>query len=347
MMRDDAKILIIRPDRIGDVVLSTPVFASVRAARPGWKISALVSPVVAPLLEGHPHIDELLVLKTSAKPSFSNTAGLSDEIKKRRFDAAIHLYSDFWISLAVWSAGVPRVVGPASKIAAIFYHERIRQSRSKGGRHETDHNLDLLKPFGIAPVRKSFVAVAEGFAPPAGLFAEGKKNVVIFPGMGGSARNWKPEKFAKLAEIVAQKGANVILSCGPGGEALLAEVESLCGAKVGVYVSKTLKELSALIKIADCFVAPSTGPLHIATAVGTPAVGIYCPIRVCLPERWGPIGESDAALVPDVPVCERCEPEKCEHFDCMDKLDASTVADAVFERIGVKPLGFNSGGYAL
>ncbi|MBI3582065.1 MAG: hypothetical protein HY098_08360 [Nitrospinae bacterium] len=62
-------------------------------------------------------------------------------------------------------------------------------------------------------------------------------------------------------------------------------------------------------------------------------MGIYCPIRVCLPERWGPIGERDAALRPDVPVCERCRPERCEHYDCMDKLEPERVAAAVRERV--------------
>jgi ADP-heptose:LPS heptosyltransferase len=331
--RDDAKILIIRPDRIGDVVLSTPVFASIRKGRPGWKISVLASPVVAPLLEGHPDVDEVIRLSTADKPSFSNTYGLSQMLNARRFDVAVHLYSDFWISLAVWRAGVPLVIGPASKIAAIFYDMRIVQKRSKGGRHETDHNLDLLAPLGIPPVRKSFVPVKDGFAPPPGLLVAGKKNVGVFPGMGGSARNWKPANFARLADILAGEGMNVILVCGPGGEPLLSEVESLSKVKPAKFISSGLKELAAFIKKLDCFVAPSTGPLHIATAVGTPAVGIYCPIRVCLPERWGPIGEKDAALLPDAPVCEKCAPDKCEYFDCMDRLLPESVGQAVKERV--------------
>ena len=330
--RDDAKILIVRPDRIGDVVLSTPVFTSIRRARPGWKISALVTPVVAPLLEGHPDVDEVIRLSTSEKPSYSNTVGLAEEIKAGRFDAAVHLFSSFWTSLAVWRAGVPLVLGPASKMASIFYNVRITQHRSRGGRHEADHNLDLLAPLDIPPVRKSSVAVREGFAPPPGLLASAKKNIGVFPGMGGSARNWKPASYARLADILAGEGMNVILICGPGGEPLLSEVGASAKTAHSKFVCLGLNDLASFIRMLDCFVAPSTGPLHIASAVGTPAVGIYCPIRVCLPERWGPIGERDAALRPDVPVCERCEPERCEHYDCMDRLEPERVADAVRER---------------
>ncbi len=250
--RDDAKILIIRPDRIGDVVLSTPVLTSIRRARPGWKISVLVKPLVAPLLEGHPDVDEVIRLDTSEKPSFSNTRGLAGRIRSGGFDAAVHLFSDFWISLAVWRAGVPWVAGPASKIAAIFYDERVVQNRSKGGRHEADHNLDLLAPLGIPPIRKTSVAADKGFAPPPGLLAAGKRNVGVFPGMGGSARNWKPANFARLADVLAGEGMNVVLICGPGGEPLLSEVWSLTKSTPARFVCPGPPELASFINTPDC-----------------------------------------------------------------------------------------------
>jgi len=327
-------ILIVRPDRIGDVVLSTPVLASLRAARPGWKISILARPAVAPLLEGHPDVDSVVTLATDDKPSFSNTRGLSDRLRKGGFDIAVHLYSDFWISLAVRRAGVEQRIGPASKLARVFYNHAIVQRRSIGGRHEADHNLDLLKPLDIPPIRRSKVFVPDAVPETvAKLLDNQKKNVGIFPAMGGSARNWKPEKYARLAELLSGDGVNVILMCGPGEEQLLDDVQSFTSQTHPRYVANRLDELAAFIKALDCFVAPSTGPLHIASAVGTPAVGIYCPIKVCLPERWGPIGEKDKSFVPDVPVCERCTVEDCEHYDCMDSIEAGPVADSVMERI--------------
>ncbi|TBR20839.1 MAG: glycosyltransferase family 9 protein, partial [Candidatus Nitrosotenuis sp.] len=90
-LADNARILVIRPDRIGDVVLSTPVLVSLRAARPRWKIAMLVRPAVAPLLEGHPDIDELLTLEADGKPSWKNTAGLAGMLRQKKFDAALHL----------------------------------------------------------------------------------------------------------------------------------------------------------------------------------------------------------------------------------------------------------------
>ncbi|MFQ5431857.1 MAG: glycosyltransferase family 9 protein [Nitrospinota bacterium] len=331
---DSVNILVVRTDRIGDVVLSTPVLASLRASRPNWKISILARPAVAPLLQGHPDVDSVITLETDDKPSFSNTRGLSDRLRKADFDIAVHLYSDFWISLAVWRASVGQRIGPASKLARIFYNHAIVQHRSIGGRHEADHNLDLLKPLGIPPIRRSKVSVAETIPADAGkLLDNQKKNIGIFPAMGGSARNWKPEKYARLAELLSDDGLHVILMCGPGEEKLLDDVQSFTSKTPPRYVADRLDELAVFVKALDCFVAPSTGPLHIASAVGTPAVGIYCPIKVCLPERWGPIGEMDKSFVPDVPVCERCTAERCERYDCMDSLEIGPVAGAVMERI--------------
>ncbi len=331
---DNARILVIRPDRIGDVVLSTPVLASLRAARPGWKIAMLVRPMAAPLLEGHPAIDELLALNTDDKPSWGNTAPLADTLRFKKFDAALHLYSDFWISLAVWRAGVPIRIGPASKLARIFYNTALPQRRSRGEKHEADYNLDLLAPLGIPPLRKSMLPVwPDAIGAASALLDPSRKNIGVFPGMGGSARNWKPQQYARLIDILSAEGHNVILM---GGAADARAVDAVAAASATApkrFAGTNLKELAAFIHRLDVFAAPSTGPLHIAGAVGTPAVGIYCPIRVCLPRRWGPIGTRDAAPRPDVPVCETCVEEQCPYWDCMDRLTAEDVAAAVKERL--------------
>ncbi len=329
----------VRPDRIGDVVLSTPVFTNIRRARPEWEITALVRPMMEELLQGHPDIDGVITLSTDEKPGFSNTRNLAENLGPKQFDAAIHLYSDFWISLAVWRAGVPLRVGPASKIAQIFYNTKVVQHRSKGNRHEAEYNLDLLTPLGIEPAWYPPSLVAANGLPHSadGVLDSAKKNVGVFPSMGGSARNWSPEKWAELATSLSGEGVNVILIGGPMDSEAVRKVERMAEgispASPGVFISQNLKELTGFMKEIDCLVAPSTGPLHIASAVGTPAVGIYCPIRVCLPNRWGPKGEKDAAFMPEAPPCEKCTGEECQHFDCMDKIDPKRIIEAVMKRV--------------
>jgi ADP-heptose:LPS heptosyltransferase len=325
-------ILVVRPDRIGDVVLSTPVFTSIRRACPTWRITALLKPMTAELLEGHPDIDEIITLNTNDKPGLRNTWGLAKKLRAKKFDIAIHLYSDFWVSMAVGHAGIPMIIGPASKIAQLFYTDRITQRRSKRGLHETDYNLELLDIFGIPPIRKSSLPLnTEAPASAIGTLDSARKNIGIFPSMGGSALNWSFDKYAKLAKKMKEARHNVILICGPGDEDIIDLISAKGEDGYKKVSGLTLKEFAAFTAKLDLFIAPSTGPLHIASAVGTPAAGIYCPIRVCLPARWGPIGEKDISFVPDVPVCEKCRGVDCEDYNCMDKLEVEKVFDAVTE----------------
>ncbi|MBI3599708.1 MAG: glycosyltransferase family 9 protein, partial [Nitrospinae bacterium] len=159
--------------------------------------------------------------------------------------------------------------------------------------------------------------------------------VGIHPGSGGSARNWKPEKYAELADkIIDKTGAVIFVTGGTGEEELLDRIVSSVKGKVVKYISYDgLKELSAVIKRFNVMVGSSTGPIHIATAVGTPVVSIYCPIFVCQPKRWGPIGEKDIAIVPDVPFCKKCVFEKCKYYDCMDRISVDRVFEEVEKRL--------------
>ncbi len=91
-----------------------------------------------------------------------------------------------------------------------------------------------------------------------------------------------------------------------------------------------------MIKLASVFVSNSTGPIHIAGAVGTPVVGFYPPIKVMSPRRWGPYTENKAIFVPNVPFeCEKCVGKRCKFFDCMDMINIDDVLRAIKEKVGV------------
>jgi ADP-heptose:LPS heptosyltransferase len=86
-----------------------------------------------------------------------------------------------------------------------------------------------------------------------------------------------------------------------------------------------LKQLAALLKKSELIVANSTGPLHLAVAVGTEVVGLYCPDRACHPNRWGPYRQIKSVIMPPLEKCERCNKTKCEHFNCMELISVEQV----------------------
>jgi len=332
---DKPRILVARTDRIGDVVLSLPVFASLKRAFPGARVCALARSYTAGLLEHAPGVDQVIVF--DAPGAHIPAGAFSDllaRVKAERFDVGVALYLNFSVGALLAFAGVPARIGPATKLAQVFLTHRIAQRRSKGTRHEADHNLDLLAPLGVAPVRMARLAIPAAH-PKTFARTEGRPLVGIHPGHGESSRNWSEARYAELAATLTGAGCEVVITGSPAERELAHRIARASNVAPRVHIGADgLAPFAAALGELDAFVASSTGPLHLASAVGTPAVGIYCPIFVCLPERWGPIGPNDSAIRPDVDPCERCVGERCPHWDCMESIGVATVKRAVLDKIG-------------
>ncbi|MBI5814701.1 MAG: glycosyltransferase family 9 protein [Nitrospinae bacterium] len=331
---DRPRILVARTDRIGDVVLSLPVFTSLKTFFPRAYLCALTRSYTKDLLLSRPDVDEVISFdsKNAAIP-FGEFPRLLKEVRKRKFDAAVILYSNFSVAALAAMAGIPCRVGPASKVAQVFLTQRVIQRRSKNLVHEADHNLNLLKPFGVTPIRVPFLLAPK---PPLILLqrTEGRPLIGVHPGHGGSSRNWPEERYAQLCAQLYDSGCDVVVTGSAAEKPLVERIVAASGKPARKFIgSGPLPELVSALSQLDVFVASSTGPLHIASAVGTPVVGLYCPIFACLPQRWGPIGPKDTALSPKVEPCMRCTPRKCLHFDCMEKIEVRLVRDAALGKV--------------
>jgi heptosyltransferase-2 len=182
---------------------------------------------------------------------------------------------------------VPLRVGPASKVFSILFNRRVWQHRSKGQRHEADYNLELLAPLGI-PFERTPTEVclsdeerdwAQPFLKRHGI-EPGNPFVCLHPGSGGSSPRWPWENFLELGTRLRKAGAAVAWTSGPGEERPRTDFPDLHGL--------TVRQLAAVYGAARLVVSNSTGPLHLAVAMGTPTVSIYAPDAACHPRRWGP-----------------------------------------------------------
>jgi len=330
------KILILRTDRMGDVILSTPVATALKRRYPEARITFLVQEYTAPLLEGHPDIDDVLVYSST----FQGRRGLFRlirELRQRQFGMALLLHPDIHLALAVFLAGIPQRVGSGYRFYSFLFTRPVFEHRRSSQKHEVDLNLSLAARVGAPtnPVAFRLAFSQEARTRVGGLLRElgikpenHRPRIIVHPGSGGSARDWPPDRFGKLAERLGKKWKGPIFVTGLASERDLVDrvVAASSYPLLRLDGQLDLPELAALIETCDLLIANSTGPLHLAVALNRPVVGLYCPTTPCHPRRWGPYGRPHSVILPPVPECPRCTPEKCPYGgNCMELISVDDV----------------------
>jgi len=329
-------ILVSRTDRIGDLILSLPVFQSLKASFPGVKITALVSPYAREVVEAHPDVDQVeLLSRADTLPT------LMWKFRTLQCDAFLALYPRSVIAAAAFAARIPVRVGTAYRWYGFLYNKRIRVHRSRCERHESDYNLDLvralgaerLKPYPTFPVTPSDREYVRRLLKEKGL-APGERLLVVHPGSKGSALNWKPEKYAEaVARFSRLENVRVVVSGGPGEEKtlqrLLYALPSNVRPPATLVDECSLKQMAGVLKNAACVLSASTGIMHLAAAVGTPTVSLFGGSFTTTPVRWGPIGNRSLVLRPDGLRCPECRKGVCRQHDPMEGVSVDRVYQGV------------------
>ncbi len=337
------RILLLRTDRIGDVVLTLPMVDLIKGRYPDASVTFLVREYTRELVEGYPGVDEVIQLET-----VSPGQDMFAAIRTGGFDVAIHVFPRPELAWLTWRARIPVRVGTSYRWYSFFFNERVPDHRKRSGMHEAALNARLLRAIGIDPpasVRPALhpsnahVQAAERLLVRKGL--QGKESwVVLHPGSGGSARDWRPANFTGLARALAGKGIPVVIS-GSQDEIDLADriVHDSGGSAISVAGELSLMELAAFCQRASLFVSNSTGPLHIAAAVGTPVIGFFPPLEAAAVHRWGPLAERQATFVPDKSRCEQCRGRECMGNACMDQITVGAVAAKALDMLSSPQTG--------
>jgi len=334
------KILLVRTDRLGDIILSTPVATALKKNFANVHVTFLARHYTAEILRCQPHVDE--IIEIDGAEIGGKIRRLVQALRRRNFDLAIFLYPRPQLAWAVWLSGIPQRIGTGYRWFSFLFNQRVFEHRKTAARHEAEYNLRLLQPLGISTTDVEFhfaLAKIERERVEAKLNAlgVGANPVILHAGSGGSSRDWPPEYFARLADLVQREfGAQIILSGASNETELIDHIHrqtttkplSLCGRL-------TITEMAVLCQRAAVFVSNSTGPLHLAVMVGTPIVAFYPPIQACRPERWGPYGRLSDVLMSQQNECKRCRhsvPRVCE---CMRAIEVQTALQKVREKISI------------
>ena len=333
------RILVIRTDRIGDLVLSTPVPEAIKSHYPESRISMMTSPYAADVVKGNPHIDEVLVDDAGDKnKGIKGFLMLLKKIRQEKFDVAILLKPTLRLAVLLFLAGVKHRIGTGFRLYQIFFNQKVYMHRKVNLKHEAEYNLEMLRPLGVTPHKITPEVCLnpsdKDFARE--ILSEFKITpedtvVAIHPGSGNSSPNLPAKRFAEVADgLIEKMNAKIVFTGSDKEKNLVGFIKSkMRYHPVDLTGRTTIRQLAAVLQKCDVLVSNSTGPMHLAAAAGTPIVAIFSPIFSAGPIRWGPYGEGHQVILPPVPVCLECKPKSCPHYDCMDKIKADQIISRV------------------
>jgi heptosyltransferase-3 len=305
-------IILSRTDGIGDVILSLPVAYALKKAFPACTILFLASAYTKPLIDSCENIDRFLDWSQLRRRSFSEQV---KTIRSLNADAVIHLFPHRQIARLMAKAGIAYRIGTMGRL----YHwytcnKLVFVRRWHSQTHEAVHNLRLIKKLSRKPmlsldeIKTSYglsglPALEKRFAD---VFSPEKTAVIIHPCSKGSAREWGLDNFSELIHRLPKDRYSIIVTGGQEERAALEPFLKQHAERIVDLVGKcSLEQLMAVIKRSNVLVAVSTGPLHIAAALGIKAVGLYAPKKSISPYRWGPLGVNASYLVIDK-KCKKC-----------------------------------------
>ena len=291
----EPRFLSVRLSSLGDIVHTFPAVAALRATFPSAEIVWLTHPRWKLLVESSGLASEVWATETRSTASLK---AILRRIRKRKFSVAID-YQGLWKSAALPFLGtVPRRIGFSSETireygVPLLYSDRVRCTHA----HIADQNGELSLRAGAHSATAAMnltVPQADDKTVRDQLHAIGMdRYVALSPGGGWRSKCWPPDRFGALCKRIRDSlGYRCVVNYGPGEEALAAAVREASGDAPPLLYNGELGRLMVLLRGALCIVGGDTGPLHLAVALGTPAVALFGPTD---PARNGPYHGSETS----------------------------------------------------
>lgn len=323
-------VLIVRTDRLGDVVLTLPMATALKKAVPNTTVSFLVRNYTKALVERCPDVDDIRTV--------SDKLPLLELIRAMQgVETAFFPAPRFSHALAAFLARVPKRIGTGYRWYSFLFNHKIYEHRKTAEHHEAEYNLRMLRAIGIVPdvgtiarielkkdecnaidiwLREHFVS---------------SPIIVLHTVSGGSTHPWPEENFVELGKRLSEKyGVKIVLTGTPSEVEKIDLVRKKIGSSAIAFIGNSIPELAALLQRASAVVTIGTGPGHLAAALGTPTIGLFALPKPISKERWGFRGPKAVSISPE-PI-SRCP--NCEHCTCMERIAPETVLQAISKSVG-------------
>jgi len=328
-----AKILIIKPSSLGDIIHSLPFLDAVKRRYPKAEIHWIVAKGFEDILEGHPLVHRIWVINKDAWKKIAKVAtsalelrSLFKELRSEKFDCAVDLQGLFRSGFITWASSAPIRIGfdDAREGSKVFYTHMVI-----GGRARDIHAVDRY--LGVAALLGCDISRVRFPLPPgkgsrtetsAAKFIPSQYAVMV-PGARGPSKRWSALKFGELASMLPVK--TVVI--GSKADAVLADkvVQASKGRAVSLAGRTGLKDMVEIIRGAKFMVCNDTGPMHIAAALGIHVFGLFGPTSAA---RTGPYGNANSIVRATIP-CAPCFRKRCKTVACMDVIEVRTVKDSI------------------
>ena len=338
-----ARIVVVQTAFLGDVVLTTPLLRELKRVHPGAAVTVATTPLGRAVLEGHPHVDTLLVFdKKGEDRGLRGLARVASALARGAFDLAVAAQRSFRTGLLVRASRAPIRVGFAGAAGRWAYTHAVPWLAD---RHAVLRYLALAAPAGGDPERAD---PAPMLPVPASArervrsrlaregIGDGDRVLALAPGSVWGTKRWTPEGFAEVAAAAQARALRPVLVGSPEEAALCREVARLAGGVPVLAGDLSIPDLVAVLARASALVSNDSGPGHVAAAVGTPVVSLFGPTVPAFGYTpWGPshriVEHPDLACRP----CDRHGPQVCPlgHHRCMREIGSARVVAALGEAL--------------
>lgn len=315
-MAKQKRILIVRPDRIGDVVLSTPLPREIKKTFPNAFIAVLVRNYTKDIYLNNPYVDKILIADEddySLKSFFKKVK----EIRSFGFTHSLTLLPTERLNYLLFFAGIPYRVGVGHKFYQfITFTHYVSRNKYIPLRHEADYCMDLARKIGVSSNNLS----TEIFLTDEEKVEVGKKRTKYLNGnkylvgvhitSGNSAPNWTVEQYKNFILKLAEWNEIKVMVTDNKIPKEIYGIENVLYPNVDIKLRDSFINFAAL----DILISASTGPMHIAAALKVKTLSMFCPLTACSPKLWGPQGNKSIIVLPEDYYCSSVcpgDPKKC------------------------------------
>ncbi|MFW5989709.1 MAG: lipopolysaccharide heptosyltransferase I [Desulfosudaceae bacterium] len=344
-------ILIVKLSAIGDVIHTLPAANSLREHYPEARLTWLVEEAAAPLIYGHTALDRVLVsrrktwlrqIRSGAAPeAIRNALAFIRQLRDTRYDLILDFQGLLKSGLLIGLARGGRKIGfgrgmQHQEHSYLFLNELLPAVSMEI--HALERNLLMLEPLGITTSTVSYQLPVTGpDRDQARLLTghaageQGGRVVAINPVAKWDTKLWETDKFARLADILGQRGWKIIFTGDGNDREVVDQIRAAMRQPAANLAGRTtLMELAALYEQADLVISTDTGPMHLAAATGTPVVALFGPTA---PWRTGPYGDRHQVVRRPL-SCSPCYQRTCRTRECLRSITVEEVLVAVDELNG-------------